>query len=62
MQKTGLRSNQVTAFGQSGELTTTFEQVSELITTFGQMGLLMTASEWRESEMPLGGNHTDCYL
>ena len=43
-----LMSNQITTFGQRGELTTTFECGSELITAFGQIGLLMTASGWKE--------------
>ena len=48
MQKTGLMSNQITTFGQRGELTTAFEQGSELITAFGWIGLPMTASGQKE--------------
>ena len=44
MQKTGLVSKQITAFGWRGGLTTAFEQGSELITAFGWKGQLMTAS------------------
>ena len=47
MQKTGLVSNQITAFGQRGELTTAFEWGSELITAFGQIHLPMTTSGWK---------------
>ena len=48
MWKAGLVNNQITAFGQRGELTTTFEWGSELITAFGQIDLPMTASGWKE--------------
>ena len=58
----GERSDQITTFGWWGESTTAFQWVSELITAFGWMGLSMTASGQREGEMPLGSNHTNCYL